>query len=146
MCLIVAFLDHTKTNDAEMKKPVIVTCSSDRGLCGGIHSSLAKATKRVVGQLPDARIAVLGIKARSKLNYDHSAEIAVSFDGVCKFPPTWLEASSIADTILSQKIPSDGFQVIYNSFKSVIAFETKNVKIPTLETITSARRNTHTDH
>jgi F-type H+-transporting ATPase subunit gamma len=124
-----------------MKKPVIVTCSSDRGLCGGIHSSVAKATKRIIHKLPDARIAVLGIKARSKLNYDHSSEIAVSFDGVCKFPPSWLEASTIADTILAQKLPADGFQVIYNSFKSVIAFETLNVKIPTLETIsTSCKR------
>ncbi|KAJ3370550.1 atp3 gamma subunit of the F1 sector of mitochondrial F1F0 ATP synthase [Kappamyces sp. JEL0680] len=134
----VAFLDHTQTKDAEMKKPVIVTCSSDRGLCGGIHSSLAKASKRIVKELPDARIAVLGIKARSKLNYDHADEIVISFDGVCKFPPTWLEASSIVESILSLKTPADGFQVVYNSFRSVIAFDTTTVKIPTLDTITAA--------
>lgn len=123
-----------------MKKPIVITCSSDRGLCGGIHSSLTKATKRVLGSTPDARIAVLGVKARSKLNYDHNEEIIISFDGVCKYPPTWLEASSVVDEILQLKSPADGFQVIYNSFKSVIAFESKNVKIPSLETVTAARK------
>jgi F-type H+-transporting ATPase subunit gamma len=122
-----------------MKSPFILTCSSDRGLCGGIHSSLAKATKKVLRSTPDAKVAVLGIKARSKLNYDHAKEIGISFDGVCKFPPTWLEASTITDEIIALKKPVDGFQVIYNSFKSVIAFETKTVKIPTLEKIQSAR-------
>ena len=100
-----------------MKSPFILTCSSDRGLCGGIHSSLAKATKKVLHVTPDAKVAVLGIKARSKLNYDHAKEISISFDGVCKYPPTWLEASSVVDQVLTLKKPVDGYRVIYNSFK-----------------------------
>ena len=134
-----AFLEHIKTSNSEMKTPFVLTCSSDRGLCGGIHSSLAKATKKVLRATPEAKIAVLGVKARSKLNYDHSKEISVSFDGVCKFPPTWLEASTITDEVLALKKPVDGFQVVYNSFKSVIAFDTKTVKIPTLAQIQAAR-------
>lgn len=128
-----------------MKTPMIVTCSSDRGLCGGIHSSLAKATKKVLALNKESRVAILGIKARSKVQHDYSAQIALSFDGVCKFPPTWLEASSIAEVILQQKAHSktDGFHVIYNCFKSVIAFETSAIKIPTLETIAAARKNVY---
>jgi len=134
----VAFLEHTKVENVDMKKPVVIICSSDRGLCGGIHSSLTKAAKKIIIALPEARLAVLGVKARSKLNYDYGDEIIISFDGVCKFPPTWLEASSVVDEILQLKAPSDGFQVVFNSFKSVIAFDSKNVKIPSLETVSAA--------
>ena len=133
-------MEHTKSNDAEIKTPLIITCSSDRGLCGGIHSSVAKQTKRILKKKEEGRVAVLGIKARSKLQYDHAKQIACSFDGVCKFPPTWLEASSVAEVVLALKQPNDGFNVIYNSFKSVISFDTVTVKIPTLKTITESRK------
>jgi F-type H+-transporting ATPase subunit gamma len=133
-------LEHIETSKLEMKKPLIVTCSSDRGLCGGIHSSLAKKTKKALIALPEARNAVLGVKARSKLQYDYSKQIAVSFDGVCKFPPSWYEASLIADELLKlEGAASDGFHVVYNRFKSVIAFETQSVIIPTREAISTAR-------
>lgn len=122
-----------------MNTPFIVTCSSDRGLCGGIHSSLAKSTKKVLAANKAAQVAVLGVKARSKLQYDYSKQIAVSFDGVCKFPPSWYEASLISDVMLANKGNSDGYLVVYNKFKSVISFETEHIKIPAFEAITAAR-------
>lgn len=84
-----------------MKEPLLVTCSSDRGLCGGIHSYVAKLTKKKLIATPGAQVAVLGVKARSKLQFDYAKQIAISFDGVCKFPPSWYESSLIADSILS---------------------------------------------
>jgi F-type H+-transporting ATPase subunit gamma len=132
-------LKHTETDNVEGKKPLLVTCSSDRGLCGGIHSSLAKATKKTLVSVPESTAAVLGVKARSKLQYDFSKQISISFDGVCKYPPSWYESSLIADSILSLEAKPDVHHVIYNSFKSVIAFETKSVKIPSHEIITASR-------
>jgi F-type H+-transporting ATPase subunit gamma len=133
-------LKHTETSDVEMKKPLVVTCSSDRGLCGGIHSSLAKMTKRTLNASPEATNAVLGVKARSKLQYDYAKQIVVSFDGVCKYPPSWYESSTIADGLLKLEGSSpDGYQVVFNRFKSVIAFETSSLKLPTQQTIASAR-------
>lgn len=122
-----------------MKKPLLITCSSDRGLCGGIHSSLAKVTKKDLIANPDAKVAVLGVKARSKLQFDFSKQIAVSFDGVCKFPPSWLESALIGDVLLGMKHDNDGLKVIYNNFKSAIAFDTKTVKIPTIDAIKESR-------
>jgi F-type H+-transporting ATPase subunit gamma len=130
-----AFLTHADVQDTEMKKPLLVTCSSDRGLCGGIHSGLAKMTKKELKQVPETRCAVLGVKARSKLQYDFAKQIDLSFDGVCKFPPSWLESALIADVILQSDSQNDGLKVIYNKFKSVIAFEPVSVKVPTIETI-----------
>lgn len=122
-----------------MKSPLLITCSSDRGLCGGIHSSVSKVTKKLAKQIPDAKIAVLGVKARSKLAHDSASKFAVSFDGVCKFTASWYESAIIADSILGLKLPVDGMQIIYNRFTSVIAFETENWKIPALKTLIDSR-------
>ena len=124
-----------------MTKPVLIACSSDRGLCGGIHSSVSKMTKKLAKQIPDSKIAVLGVKARSKLAHDSAAKFAISFDGVCKFTASWYESATIADAILNLKLPADGMQIIYNKFTSVIAFETESWKIPALKTLTDSRNN-----
>ena len=43
-----SLLDAVNVAEPEQKKVagLIVVCSSDRGLCGGIHSSLTKFTKK----------------------------------------------------------------------------------------------------
>ncbi|KAJ3309708.1 atp3 gamma subunit of the F1 sector of mitochondrial F1F0 ATP synthase [Boothiomyces sp. JEL0838] len=133
-----ALLEHTETANVELTKPVYVTVSSDRGLCGGIHSSLAKVTKKQLIEHPESTTAVLGMKARSKLQYDFSKQIAVSFDGVCKFTPSWYEAALVADTILTEKLTKEGSVIVYNSFKSVVAFETTLFPVPQLKTILDA--------
>lgn len=133
-------MEHTETANVELTKPVYVTVSSDRGLCGGIHSSLAKVTKKQLIEHPESTTAVLGLKARSKLQYDFSKQIAVSFDGVCKFTPSWYEAALVADTILTEKLTKEGSVIVYNSFKSVVAFETTLFPVPQLKTILDARK------
>jgi len=135
----VSFLEHSGAKSVESKDiPMVVTCSSDRGLCGGIHSYLAKATKKSLQTNKDSTVAVLGIKARSKLQFDHKDQIAVSFEGVSKFPPTWLEASSVAETILNVPTKNAGHDVIYNSFKSVIAYDTTTINIPSVASLSAA--------
>lgn len=123
-----------------MKNPLLITCSSDRGLCGGIHSSVSKMTKKIAKQIPESKVAVLGVKARSKLSLDTANKFIISFDGVLKFTASWFESAIIADAILDLKVPSDGMQIIYNKFTSVIAFETESWKIPALKTLVDSRK------
>jgi F-type H+-transporting ATPase subunit gamma len=48
----------------DAKNPLLITVSSDRGLCGGIHSSVSKATKKslskVMAQGQQPSLVVLG--------------------------------------------------------------------------------------
>ncbi|KAI8834490.1 ATPase, F1 complex, gamma subunit domain-containing protein [Chytridium lagenaria] len=93
----IALFKHAETPDA-LTKPVVVACSSDRGLCGGIHSSISKGVKRYVATVPEAPIAILGLKARNQIQREYRANIAITFDQVAKNIPTWFEASIIATT------------------------------------------------
>ena len=48
--------EHAGTSLKEdAKNPLLITVSSDRGLCGGIHSSVSKATKKSIQSPPTAR-------------------------------------------------------------------------------------------
>ncbi len=133
----VGLLKHTGESSPGLKS-LVVTCSSDRGLCGGIHSSVSKFTKRFVKD-KDAKIAVLGLKARTQLQRDHRKHIALSFDGVTKFTATWLEAATIGHQILSAKIPSDSTSIVFNKFKSVIAYDATVTTLPSLDALQKAR-------
>lgn len=133
-----AILNHVELGESKAEKPLVVTVSSDRGLCGGIHSAVSKATKKILNKQSQGQVAILGMKAKSQIQREHRQKIAVSFDGVTKNLPSWFEASLIADLILSQKTPTDSTQIVYNKFRSVIAFDTTVASVPSLETLKDA--------
>ena len=74
-----------KPSDADKTTPknLIVVMSSDRGLCGGIHSSLVKAVKAALGekQVDDStKIVACGEKARQLFLRTHGKWI--EFQGI----------------------------------------------------------------
>ena len=62
-------------SDADKAKPnkLIVVLSSDRGLCGGIHSNLVKAVKAALTEKEDenAKIVACGEKSRQLFQRTH---------------------------------------------------------------------------
>lgn len=98
-------------------RELYIVCSSDKGLCGGIHSSVSKRAKAEFGKHGGAAasadstegpsIVVLGDKAKAQLSRTLGKNIAVSFNQVGKDVPTFAEASAIADKIVSSGIKFD---------------------------------------
>ncbi|KAI9324735.1 ATP synthase F1, gamma subunit [Obelidium mucronatum] len=130
---------HIEATEKDSAKPLVVAVSSDRGLCGGIHSSISKAVKRYVALKPEgSEIVAIGQKARAQIQRDYRKNIIMHFDQVTKVAPLWLEASIITDQILSNGVEVDGGQVVYNKFKSVIAYEAAAIPVHSVETIQNA--------
>ncbi|KAI8816042.1 ATP synthase F1, gamma subunit [Fimicolochytrium jonesii] len=129
-----ALYGHAETAAAEGTKLVVV-CSSDRGLCGGIHSSLSKTTKKYLAANPDSTLAIVGQKAKAQLQRENRKHIAITFDGVAKGLPSWNEAALVADEILKAGIQYETAVVVYNKFKSVIAFDTVTVPVYSLKAL-----------
>jgi F-type H+-transporting ATPase subunit gamma len=113
----------------ESGKVLAVAISSDRGLCGGIHSSVSKAVKKYAREHLDTSIVVLGDKARSQISREARNQLVLSFSAVAKMFPTWTESSMIADEILKNVAEYGIAQVYYNSWKSVIAYDTTTVPV-----------------
>ena len=78
---------------------------------------------------------ILGQKAKSQITREYKNNTKITFDGVAKNNPTWAEAAAIADEILGAKLGYDSGKIFYNSFKSVIAFDTITIPVYTGDSI-----------
>lgn len=116
--------------------------SSDRGLCGAIHSSVAKQIKSEAANLAAAgkevKIIGVGDKIRSILHRTHSDQFLVTFKEVGRRPPTFGDASVIALELLNSGYEFDEGSIIFNRFRSVISYKTEEKSIFSLDTISSA--------
>lgn len=130
---------ETKAIESEGKKNLIVVASSDKGLCGGIHSGLSKAVRRMLVKTPDADIVVLGEKCKAQLGRSNGKNIVLSFSGVGKAIPTFADAQAVADQI--SLLPTDyaSIQIVYNKFVNATSFEATPVEAYSEEAITLSR-------
>ncbi|CAG8747907.1 26030_t:CDS:2, partial [Gigaspora rosea] len=124
-----ALFTNADTKPTEEGTTLIITVSSDRGLCGGIHSSVSKASRKHVQEKPNSQVVVLGDKAKAQLSRTIRNNIRLSFNQIGKATPTYTEACAIADTILNEKIEFDQAIIIYNYFKSVISYEAETIPV-----------------
>ncbi|PWW73278.1 ATP synthase F1 gamma [Tuber magnatum] len=115
--------DKAETKPQEGGKTLIIACSSDKGLCGGIHSQITKAIRRKLLETPDADLVILGEKCKAQLGRSSAKNIIMSFANVGKDIPTFAEAQTIADQIFQLEKDYDNIEVIYNNFKSAISYE-----------------------
>ncbi|KAG9063409.1 atp3 gamma subunit of the F1 sector of mitochondrial F1F0 ATP synthase [Linnemannia hyalina] len=130
---------NANTAPLENEDKVYIVSSSDRGLCGGIHSSVAKATRRLIAvDGPSSGVIVLGDKAKNQMSRSHRSDIQMSFNQIGKAIPTFAEASAAADTIKSSGIKFDTATIIYNEFTSAIAYEAKPINVYSSEALKAA--------
>lgn len=114
---------ETKPLEGEDKKTLIVVASSDKGLCGGIHSGLSKAVRRMLIEKPNADIVVLGEKCKAQLSRSSGKNVVLNFSGIGKDVPTFADAQAIADQI--SLLPTDyaSIQIVYNKFLNAQSYE-----------------------
>ncbi|KAJ3186404.1 atp3 gamma subunit of the F1 sector of mitochondrial F1F0 ATP synthase [Irineochytrium annulatum] len=133
-----ALYKHAQTAAEEPTKPLVIAVSSDRGLCGGIHSTIAKGVKRYLNNNASSLVVCLGQKARNQITREYRGNLTMHFDQVAKNVPTWYEASVIAGHVLAANLDTDGGKLFYNRFKSVIAYELETINVYTPEAIAAS--------
>eukprot|EP00121_Abeoforma_whisleri_P002223 Awhi_evm1s1991 len=114
------------TND-DNKGKLIVAMSSDRGLCGGIHSSISKYLRPVLDGDSESKIVIVGDKVRGQLARKYADRFQFVVTEYGKKPPTFVEASSISTKILAT--PFTVGNVVYNRFVSAISYEATDAPI-----------------
>ena len=131
---------ETKGEEGEGKKTLIVVASSDKGLCGGIHSGLTKATRRMLEQRPDADIVVIGEKSKAQLGRSNGKNLVLSFAGIGKDVPTFADAQGIADQIALLPTDYSDIQIIYNKFINNQSYEATPIEAFSEEAIANSRK------
>lgn len=114
---------ETKPIESEGKKNLIIVCSSDKGLCGGIHSGMSRKVRRMLAETPDADLAVIGEKCKAQLGRSNGKNMALSFAGAGKDVPTFADSLCIADQI--SLLPTDyaSVKIVYNKFINASSYE-----------------------
>lgn len=132
---------ETKALEGDDKKTLIVVASSDKGLCGGIHSGLTKKVRRMLIEKPNCDIVVLGEKCKAQLSRSNSKNLVLNFAGIGKDIPTFAEAQAIADQI--SLLPTDyaDVQIIYNKFINAQSYEPTPVAAFSEEAIANSRKH-----
>ncbi|KAG8623702.1 hypothetical protein KVT40_008678 [Elsinoe batatas] len=114
---------ETKPTETEGKKDLWIICSSDKGLCGGIHSGLSRYTRRALAENPNIDLAILGEKCKAQLGRSNGKNMVLSFAGVGKDVPTFADAQAIADQITLLSGDYGSIKILYNKFLNAQAYE-----------------------
>ena len=114
-------------------KTLYLTVSSDKGLCGGVHSSLTKETRRVssVEQEQNATfgLVVIGDKSKTSLSRLMPEKMVLSFNQIGRDVPTFTEAQTVADQIFATGVEFDRIEVIHNKFISMMSYEPATITV-----------------
>ena len=114
----------------EAEKTMVVPVSSDKGLCGGINTTVVKYSKVVSGLSDASTMSIVGEKARAQLAKGEANHVQNVIVDLSKIPLTFATASLVTDTILAEG--AQKHQIVYNRFQSVISFK------PTVATVFSS--------
>ncbi|KAK2797568.1 hypothetical protein FQN50_009163 [Emmonsiellopsis sp. PD_5] len=133
-----AVFENAETKPLEDKKTLFVVASSDKGLCGGIHSGLSKATRRLLASQPDADVVVLGEKAKGQISRSSDKNMVLSFSNVGKDIPSFADAQAIADQIALLPTDYASVKIVYNKFLNAQSYEPVIVEAYSEEAITQS--------
>ncbi|XP_036978373.1 ATP synthase subunit gamma, mitochondrial isoform X2 [Acanthopagrus latus] len=131
-----------KAPEEKAGKHLIIGVTSDRGLCGAIHSGVAKTIKSRIASLTDAGKEVMvvnvGDKLRGLLHRTHGKHIMLNCKEVGRKPPNFGDASIVATELLNSGYEFDQGSVIFNRFRSVISYKTDQKPLFSIETVANA--------
>lgn len=137
---------ETRPLEGSSKKKLLVVCSSDKGLCGGIHSGLSRYVRRTVAPGVDGSTAVtdlviLGEKCKSQLGRSNAKDIQLTFSGVGKDLPTFAGAQAIADQIVQLSGEYSSVQIVYNKFINATSYEPAIIDAYSEEAFAASRKS-----
>ncbi|XP_030006233.1 ATP synthase F(1) complex subunit gamma, mitochondrial isoform X1 [Sphaeramia orbicularis] len=131
-----------KAPEEKATKHLIIGVTSDRGLCGAIHSGVAKTIKNEIATLTGAGKEVMvvnvGDKLRGLLHRTHGKHIMLNCKEVGRKPPSFGDASVIATELLNSGYEFDQGAVIFNRFRSVISYKTDQKPVFSTDTVATS--------
>nr|AOR07085.1 mitochondrial F-type ATP synthase subunit gamma [Enchytraeus cf. crypticus SL-2017] len=139
-----AFYEKAEVEQDE-KKPnhLIVAMTSDRGLCGSVHSNIVRGIKADLPLKPAGtsfKIIAIGDKSRSMLGRLFKNDMLMHFVDIGKKPPLFEDASVIAQEILKSGYQYDFGQLYHNIFRSVVAYKTVTMPIFNTQSLNEAKK------
>jgi len=133
------------TSDNPQPKELYVAITSDRGLAGAVHSNINKAIRAKLEEkvaagesLDNVKILCVGDKSRAFFQRFFPKQILMVGSEIGRLPPTFNDASKVADAILSSGYEFDTGKLLFNYYKNVASNETQEIPLYSQDLITSS--------
>jgi F-type H+-transporting ATPase subunit gamma len=130
--------DEAETKPLEDKKTLLVVCSSDKGLCGGIHSGLTRATRRMLEKEPNLDMVIIGEKCKAQVGRSNPKNMVLNFAGIGKDVPTFADAQAIADQICLLPEEYSSIRILFNKFINAQSYEATPIEAFSEEAIANS--------
>lgn len=139
-----SFYDNLEVEKGEgPQKHIVISATSDRGLCGAANSSIIKSIRTQLNEdkqgSDGTKIVAIGDKSRSGLARTHAANILLSVNEIGKRSLVFGDASAIAQQLLSSGFEFSTAEIVYNKFKSAIAYTTSRQKVLSTDAIANSK-------
>ncbi|XP_046977328.1 ATP synthase subunit gamma, mitochondrial-like [Vanessa cardui] len=113
--------------DEKKVKRIYVAVTSDRGLCGGVHTGVARRIRRsLTTRSADAvanRLVCVGDKSRAMLRRQYSENMLINVKDIGRIAPVFKDASTIAAAIVQSGYMYDIGEIYYNKYFSPVKYE-----------------------
>jgi len=145
-----AFYEQAEVGtDKESPKELYVAMTSDRGLAGAVHSSINKKIKAELhdkmaagDDLSGVKIICVGDKSRAFFQRFFGPQVIMVGSEIGRLPPQFGDAAKIANAILTCGHEFDSGKLVYNYYKSVVSYDTKDLPIFSTDTVANSDKVT----
>lgn len=111
-------------------------------MCGAIHTGVARSIRDDLNarteSTDDTKIACVGDKSRGILQRLFAGKFIFVANEIGRLPPTFLDASKVADQIITSGFEFNHGRLVYNKFKSVVSYSCSTVPIYSLKAVESS--------
>jgi F-type H+-transporting ATPase subunit gamma len=120
-------VEATVPEDA--KSEVVIMMTSDKGLCGAVHSSVTRKVRTLMQTKPNVKLICVGDKARAGVQRLFGKNILFSVKELGRLPPLFADAGKIASYIFNSDFEYDVGAIYYNRSIHAASYETSELPI-----------------
>lgn len=124
----------------EEPKKLYIAITSDRGLCGAVHTGVARSIRGDLTSDPNIKVICVGDKSRAILQRLFGKNIEMVCNEIGRLPPTFLDAAKLTNAILNLGYEYTEGKIIYNKFKSVVSYAVADMPIFSVKAVESAEK------
>jgi len=126
----------------DAKQEVIIMMTSDKGLCGAVHSNVGRRVRATLATKPNVKLICIGDKSRAFVQRVYSQNIILTAKEIGRLPPIFEDASRIASAIIDSEYEYDAGVIYYNRSINVASYETTEIPIYNLASVSASPKLT----
>lgn len=140
-----AFYERAEVTSTEEKpSKLLIAVTSDRGLCGAVHTGVARLIRNELATDDGStKVVCIGDKSRAILQRLYGNHLTMVANEVGRKPPSFLDAARVATEIA--KLDFTSGKIIYNKFKSVVSYQVSDLPLFSLDSVSKAPKITTYD-